>query len=74
MCTKNLYHIFMLSYFTSLLFQSFDAVIIFSRFCSGHVTICTNYVNLHIFNWDLLFPYLQEVTKTSVSKGFLVFY
>ncbi len=39
MCTKNLCHIFMLTYFTSLSFQSFDAVIIFWRFCSGHVTL-----------------------------------
>ncbi len=50
MCAKNLSHIFMLTYCTSLLFQSFDAVII-SRFCSGHVTICTNHVKLHIFNY-----------------------
>ncbi len=60
MCTKKLCHIFMLTYFTSLSFLSFDAVIIiFSRCkqevnCSGHVTICTNHVKLHIFNWDPL--------------------
>ncbi len=50
---------------TNLSFWSFDAAIIFSR-CQqelfGHVTIYTNHVKLHIFNWDhLFFPYLQEV-------------
>ncbi len=61
-CTKNLCHIFMLTYFTSLLFQSFDAVIIFSRFWSGHVTHCTYFIIVSIF--------AGIFTKTSVSKVF----
>ncbi len=54
-----------LTYINSLLFCF--AVIVFSRckqevICSGHVTICTDHVKLHIFNWDpLYFPYLQKM-------------
>ncbi len=37
----KIFVISLLTHFNSLLFQSFDAVIIISRFCSGHVTHCT---------------------------------
>ncbi len=51
MCTKNLCHIFVLTYVTSLLFQSFDAVIIIvSWSCSVHVTVCINHMTLQIFH------------------------
>ncbi len=70
MCTKNLCHIFMLTYFTSHSFRSFDAVIIFSRCkreinCSSHVTICTNHVKLHIFN---LRPFIFSIFAGSALK------
>ncbi len=67
MCAKNLSHIFMLTYFTSLSFRSFDAVIIIISRCKqevncfGHVTICTNHVTHCTFKWDpLFFPYLLK--------------
>ncbi len=60
----------LLTHFTSLSFWSFDAAIIFFR-CkqeinsSGHVTICTNHMKLHIFN---CFHICRKCTKTRVSK------
>ncbi len=46
----------LLTHFTSLLFWSFDA---------GHVTICTNRMKLHTFNF---FHICRKCTKTRVSK------
>ncbi len=46
----------MLTHFTSLSFWSFNALIIYS----GHVTICTNHVIMHIFHEDIEFIYLIE--------------
>lgn len=74
MCTKNLCPIFMLTYFTNLLFGSFDAAILFS-WCnqevnvSGHVTIYTKHATWHIY--PLLFQYLLDAALIHHSVTFL---